>query len=249
MDFLDLYTIAERDIELVNPTSPEKIVWVGKMLGLVPGMKVIDFGAGYAEPLILWAKNFGISGVGVEFREACCIRARKKISRHGLDDRLQMISKDASKHRFRKGAYNVAVCIGASFIWNGFGPTVRKLKEAVRPGGKIAVGEPYWNKTPAPKEYIKRLEGFTISTEHELLGMARAEGYDIDTIVRSSPDDWDRYETGNWHGLQEWLEENPHHPDRTQVIGWLRKNQEEYLRWGREYLGWGIYLMRPLAKA
>lgn len=248
MDFLDLYTIAERDIELVNPTSSEKITLVGKMLGLAPGMKVIDFGAGYAEPLILWAKEFGITGVGIEFREACCKRARKKISRQGLVDSLQMIHKDASKYRFRKGAFDVGVCIGASFIWNGFGPTVRKLVQAVRPGGNIAVGEPYWLKTPAPGEYVTRLEGYTISTEHELHRMARAEGYDFDTIVRSSLDDWDRYETGNWHGLQKWLQENPRHPDRKQVIDWLGKNQEEYLRWGREYLGWAIYVMCPLAQ-
>jgi SAM-dependent methyltransferase len=248
MDFLDIYTIAERDIELVNPTSPEKILLVGKMLGLAPGMKVIDFGAGYAEPMILWAKEFGIAGVGIEFREACCKRAQKKISALGLDDRLQMIHKDASKYNFRKGAYDVAVCIGASFIWNGFGPTVRKLVQAVRPGGKIAVGEPYWLKTPAPREYVKRLEGYTMYTEHELLGLARAGKYDFDTIVRSSLDDWDRYETGNWHGLQKWLEENPRHPDRKQVIDWLHKNQEEYIRWGREYLGWAIYVMCPLAQ-
>jgi SAM-dependent methyltransferase len=248
MDFLDLYTIAERDIELVNPTSPEKIALVGKMLGLAPGMKVIDFGAGYAEAMILWAKNFGITGVGIEFREACCIRARKKISGHGLVDRLQMMNKDASKYNFRKGAYDVAVCIGASFIWGGFGPTVRKLAEAVRPGGRIAVGEPYWLKTPPPKEYVKRLEGYRMYTEQKLHGLARAEKYDFDTIVRSSPDDWDRYETGNWHGLQKWLEENPRHPDRRQVMDWLHKNQLEYLRWGREYLGWAIYVMCPLAQ-
>lgn len=248
MDFLDIFTIAERDIELINPTSTEKIIQVGKMLGLAPGMKVIDFGAGYAEPLILWAKEFGISGVGIEFREACCKRAMKKIADHGLGDRIVVVHKDASKYNFRKGAHDVAVCIGASFIWNGFGPTVRKLVQAVRPGGKIAVGEPYWLKTPAPKEYVKRLEGYTMHTEHELLGLARAGRYDFDTIVRSSLDDWDRYETGNWHGLQKWLEENPRHPDRKQVIDWLHKNQEEYIRWGREYLGWAIYIMCPLAQ-
>lgn len=249
MDFLDLYTIAERDIELVNPTSSEKITLVGKMLGLAPGMKVIDFGAGYAEPLILWAKEFGITGVGIEFREACCKRARKKISRQGLVDSLQMIHKDASKYRFRKGAYDVAICLGASFIWGGFGPTLENLKTAVRPGGKLAIGEPYWNKLPAPREYIKRMDDYKIFTEHELLELARSQGYDFEYVVRSSPDDWDRYETGNWYGLQKWLEENPRHADRRQVIDWLRKNQEEYLRWGREYLGWAIYLMRPTAKA
>ncbi len=249
MDFLDLYTIAERDLELVNPTSSEKIILAGKMLGMGPGKTVIDFGSGYAEPLILWAQKFGITGVGIELRKACCERAQKKIAERGLGDRLEIVHEDASKYKFQKGAYDFAVCIGASFIWNGFGPTLRKLKQAVRPGGKIAIGEPYWNKTPAPREYIRRLEGYTTFTEHGLLKLARAEKYDFEYIVRTSLDDWDRYETGNWHGLHKWLDENRGHPDRQQVIDWLHKNQEEYLRWGREYLGWAIYLMRPLPKA
>jgi SAM-dependent methyltransferase len=249
LDFLDLFTIAERDLELVNPTSTEKIILAGKMLGMGPGRNVIDFGTGYAEPLIIWAENFGITGVGVEFREACCERARKKIAELGLDDHIEIVHKDASKYKFRKGAYDIAVCLGASFIWGGFGPTLKSLKKAVRPGGKIAIGEPYWNKTPAPKEYVKRLEGYTMYTEHGLLELARAEGYDIEYIVRANLDDWDRYETGNWYGLQKWLEENPGHPDRQQVIDWLHKNQEKYLRWGREYLGWAIYLMRPLPRS
>jgi SAM-dependent methyltransferase len=249
MDFLDIYTIAERDIELVNPTSREKIVLVGKMLGMAPGTKVIDFGAGYAEPLMIWAEEFGISGVGIELRKACCERARKKISGRRLGRRLEIVHKDASEHRFQEGAFDFAACIGASFIWGGFGPAVKALKKAVRPGGKIAIGEPYWNKTPAPKEYIKRLEGHPFYTERGLLELARSEGYDFEYIVRSSLDDWDRYETGNWHGLHKWLSENPGHPDRRQVVDWLRKNQEEYLRWGREYLGWAIYLMRPTPRA
>ena len=247
MDELDLYTIAERDIELVNPTSLEKIVLIGKMLGLGPGKKLIDFGCGYAEPLIIWAEHFGISGVGIELREACCKRARKKISKKGLEDRLDIIQADGSKYR-SKGNYDFAVCLGASFIWGGFGPTVRNLKKAVRFGGKLAVGEPYWNSLPVPKEYVKRLGEYVFHTEHGLLELARKEGYDFEYIVRSSLDDWDRYETGNWYGLQKWLEQNPRDPDRKQVIEWLHKNQEEYLRWVRQYLGWAVYLMRPTAK-
>ena len=248
MDDLDLYTIGERDIELVNPTSPEKIILVGKMLGMGPGKTVIDFGAGYAEPLIIWAEHFGISGVGVELREACCERARKKITARGLGARLKIVQADGSKYKL-KDTYDFAVCVGASFIWGGFGPTVRNLKKAVRPGGKIAVGEPYWNSLPAPKAYVKRMGDYKIYTEQELVELARKEDYDFEYIVRSNLDDWDRYETGNWYGHQKWLEENPHHPDRKQVIDWLHKNQEEYLRWGRQYLGWAVYLMRPLAKA
>jgi hypothetical protein len=65
LTFLDLKDIAEREIELVNPTSPEKIVTIGRVAGMSPGQRVVDFGCGYAEPLVLWAENFGLAGVGV----------------------------------------------------------------------------------------------------------------------------------------------------------------------------------------
>ena len=64
MNFLDLVDISERNIELVNPTSPEKIVRVGQAAGLRPGQRIVEFGCGYGEVLALWAVHFGISGLG-----------------------------------------------------------------------------------------------------------------------------------------------------------------------------------------
>lgn len=40
MDFFDLVNISERYMELVNPTSPEKIVKLGKYLRLEPKKRV-----------------------------------------------------------------------------------------------------------------------------------------------------------------------------------------------------------------
>ena len=61
----------------------------------------------------------------------------------------------------------------------------------------------------------------------------------------SRRDDWDRYEAGNWHGLVRWLEENPAHPERGTVIEHLHRVQDEYLAYGREYMGWAMYVLVP----
>jgi len=53
MEFLDLKNISERYLELVNPTSPKKILAVGKVLGLKEDSRVIDFGCGFGEVLAL----------------------------------------------------------------------------------------------------------------------------------------------------------------------------------------------------
>ena len=80
MEFFELKNISERYLELVNPSTPEKIVLAGRVAGMGEGGRVIDFGSGYGEALILWAREFGISGLGIDIRPAACARARR--SRH-----------------------------------------------------------------------------------------------------------------------------------------------------------------------
>jgi tRNA G46 methylase TrmB len=84
MDFLTLKDISERGVELVNPTSPEKILTMGRVAGLREGSRVIDFGSGFGEVLALWAQNFGIAGIGIDVRPNACERAMKKMAERGL---------------------------------------------------------------------------------------------------------------------------------------------------------------------
>ena len=46
MKFLDLKDISERYMDLLNPTSPEKILKAGQIAGMKPGDRLIDFGCG-----------------------------------------------------------------------------------------------------------------------------------------------------------------------------------------------------------
>lgn len=193
--------------------------------------------------LALWAQHFGVTGIGIDIREKACERARKKMTELGLNGHVQIVHLDAAEYPFQPHAFDAAVCIGASFIWNGFGPALRKLKEAIKPTGKVAIGEPYWRTSAVPPEYSRKE---TLHAEHELLGIARAEGYDFEYVVRASHDDWDHYEAENWRGLVRWIEENPNHPQRREVIQHLHASQDEYTRYAREYLGWAIYILNPV---
>jgi len=66
MDFFDLMSISHRYMEILNPSTSEKIIKLGKLLKLKEGNRVIDFGCGCAEPLIIWAEEFGITGIGID---------------------------------------------------------------------------------------------------------------------------------------------------------------------------------------
>ncbi len=246
MEFLELKNISERYLDLVNPTTPEKILTAGRVAGMKKGCRVIDFGCGYAEPLILWAKEFGISGIGIDIRPAACERARAKIKSQGLESQIEIACGNAAEYSFEPRSYDFATCIGATFCWNGgFQEAVREMQRAIKPGGRLIVGEAYWTHSAVPVEFAQR--ELSITAEHELLRMAHEEGLELIYILHSNNDDWDHYESENLRGLSAWLDENPTHPSHEDVIRHLHESQEEYVRFGREYLGWALYVLKANA--
>ena len=244
MDQMELYNISEDYMELINPFNPEKMIKIGRFLELEKDQKLIAFGCGFGEVMVLWAEAFGIEAIGIDIREYACGRARKKFEDKGLKDRLKVVCMDGSKYQFEKGAYDVAACIGATFIWGGYRETINGMRDAIGKNGKLVIGEPYIIKEPVPEEYFQKIQ--PMHSELELVKIAREEGYDIQYMIRASHDDWDRYEASNWFSLSKWLENYPDHPDFQQVVDWYHSTQDEYLQYGREYLGWAVYILNPM---
>ena len=243
MEFLELKDISERYMELLNPCSTEKILKVGHVCGLAAGRRVIDFGCGFGEELALWGEAFGIHGIGIDVRPYACERARRKMAERGLSDTIEIDCSDASTFRFEQHSYDLAACIGATFIFGGFQPTIRALREAIHPSGRLAIGEVYWLSDQVPPEFAQGQR--EVLPEFTLLQQARQTGFELEYVLRASHDDWDRYESDNWYGLLRWIEANPDHPERQEVIDHLRSSQDEYLRYSRAYFGWAIYVLKP----
>lgn len=244
MDRFEIYNLAERYMELINPISEEQLIRMGEIMELTSGSHVIDFGAGFAGMLRLWARDFGISGLGVEFRKDACLRARENLLKHGYQDQIHIVEGDASTYNFERSAFDVACCIGASFIWKGFRNTLKAMKEAIPKDGHILIAEPYWVHDSVPEEFKER-EKDAVHTEFELLTIAREEGFDLKFISRATPEGWDHYESGNWRGLIQWLSENEDHPERDEVVNYLRKIQDDYLDYARKYVGLVILVLVP----
>ena len=62
------------------------------------------------------------------------------------------------------------------------------------------------------------------------------------SVIASSEDDWDRYETLHWRACEEWLATNPDDPDAAELGKRHLRSKHTYLRHGREYLGWAIFI-------
>jgi SAM-dependent methyltransferase len=239
------YAVAEREHDLQNPTSVGKIRLLGERLRLTSSSRVLDVASGRGGPALVLARDFGCRLTCVErstaFAEAAVSRARDA----GLEDLIDVVHADASDAAFEPAAYDAALCLGASFVWDGLAGTLEALRPAVRPGGHVVVGEPFWRAWPLPDAVDA--EGY--GTLAETVARFEETGLPVVTVIASSEDDWDRYESLHWRSCEEWLAEHPDDPDadeiRSQYLHW----KDVYLSSQRQLLGWAIFVgwLRPPA--
>ncbi len=246
MDLWKFFDITHRYHRLCNPMTLEKIDEVFNLLRLSPGAGVLDIACGKAELLIKLAEMYGITGVGVDLSPYCVQEANKKHLQRTPDAALEFICLDGAKYRPEKpGSFDLAMCIGASWIWSGHQGTLLALAEMTKPGGLIMVGESFWSKDP-PQEYLdsEKLKYEDFGSHHDNVLIAEEQGLTFLYSVVSSLDDWDRYEGLRWYAAAEYARTNPCDPDLPKVIERATRSREIYLRWGRDCLGWAIYLFR-----
>ncbi len=202
MDLLELVDLLELDnLDIITYTSPLKVVASGKILRFSRETRVIDFGCGRGEALILWSRYFGVSGLGIDREAIFCDQARQRLKDSGLSDRLDVICADAATYSFERGAYDVASCLNASDIWGGFRPTVQHMKLAIKHGGVLIVAEPYFVTRDIPNE-LRQLEGDR-HTEREILDIIHEEGFELLFVKRASAEECDNYRASFRGALQE----------------------------------------------
>jgi SAM-dependent methyltransferase len=231
------YAVAERDHEIQDPTSPAKIRQLGSLLRLGPESRVLDVACGKAGPALVLAAEFGCSILGVERSEDFVAAGRARIAKAGLGDRIEIVEGDASAYPLEGEAWDAALCLGASFVYHDLDGTLAALAPAVRSGGFVAVGEPYWREWPLPPGLDD--EGWV--TLPETMAKFEAAGLAPIGLIAASDDDWDRYETLHWRALEEWLAENPDDPEAPGIRERHEKNRDSYLRVERRLLGWAIF--------
>jgi SAM-dependent methyltransferase len=240
------HEIAEANHRILNPFTEEKLRLLGELAGVAPGARVLDLACGKGELLCRWAEWFGSGGVGVDLSPVFLGAAVARSAELGVADRLTFIEGDAGTYEAEPGAFDVAACIGATWIGGGLAGTIDLLRPAVGRGGRILIGEPYWIEPP-PGEAVAAL-GFGADEFVSLDGtLDRLDAAEVELIemVLADGDSWDRYKAAQWRTIVDWLDANPADPDHDAMRSFLADGRRTYLRWGRRYLGWGVFVTRP----
>jgi SAM-dependent methyltransferase len=248
LDRWKFYDIIHRRHTVMNPVNEDGLEHLYGLLELGRGARVIDVGCGKGEMLIRLAEKYHVKGVGVDKSPYCVREAaeskRKRVPRADL----KFLEMDGAQYRPENGEpSDLAMCMGATWIYGGYRNTIKALAGMTSPSGFVMVGEPFWRKTPS-QEYLNSGELSTDSFDTHPGNVATGESEGLRTVYTlvSGEEDWDRYESLHWYAAAEYALANPEDPDLEELSASVSKERESYLNWGRETMGWAIYLFRKM---
>lgn len=245
MDIPRIFTVSESEHRIHNPFTEEKYATLGRVLRMQPGTRILDLGSGSGEMLCTWARDYGITGTGIDMSPLFTAKAKRRAAELGVSERVHFIHNDAAGYVSDEKC-DVAACVGATWIAGGVAGTLALLAESLAPGGIMLIGEPYWRQLPQTEETAQACGVSSVADFlplSDLVASFDEQGYDLVEMVLADQEGWDRYEAAKWMTLRRWLKENPDDGFAQEVRTELTIAPKRHVTYTREYLGWGVFAL------
>jgi len=246
MNIWKYFDITHKKHIVCNPMNKDKFEGLFSLLDIKPNSKVLDIACGKGEPLIRLAELYNISGIGVDISPYHIKDCENKKNERIPNSDIKLIEMDGAKYKPENNElFDLTMCIGACFVYGGLIGTINALKKMTKPGGMIIVGEPYWLKEP-DDEYLKMIgmKKDEFNSHYKNIDTGEKEGLICIYTLVSNHDDWDHYRTLQWWSVHDYVTANPNDPDNSELLNQIKKEKKEYLLYGRDTLGWAIYVFK-----
>ena len=243
MDRVRFSTIAHRDLTVLNPISAWKLDHMISLLDLPPGARVLDVGCGKADLLMRVAERWGAHAVGVDSNGEFLAEARAHAFDRGIAGSLELHEMEMSKFDAAPASFDAVCCVGAAHAFGDQAKALKALAALLEPGGKLILGDGYWKKKPEAA-YLKVLGAKADEmTEHDgnVAAIVKAKLVPLYSVA-ANQDEFDHYEGMYARAVEMHLREKPDDPDAEAMAERIRKWRDAYFKWGRETLGFGMYL-------
>jgi SAM-dependent methyltransferase len=174
---------------------------------------VLDIGCGWAELMLrILAAAPAATGLGIDMDETDLARAQASAEARGLAGRVEFVRESAIGTT--RGPADLVLCTGASQALSDATPpehttqALAALRRLVTPGGRVLLGEGFWERPPTPAELGAMWPDTSADEQTDLAGLvdrAVTAGFRPEWIETASLDEWDEFESGYAADVQEWL--------------------------------------------
>lgn len=246
MNIVDFFSIIEANHTFQNPTSKTKLDWLTDYCNIQDGQRILDLGCGKAWLLRRIISRHDVEADGIEFIPGFANEAQALAAKQASKGKLNIMTADARTVEPKPGRYDLGLCIGASFAIGSFEDMLGWLRPQIRAGGMMAVGDIYARALPVPEKSAKHFSGGAQRSLQDTADMLDRDGLRLVGMIDSSLEDWDRYESQHWHAGDQWMRNNPDHPERDDFQAMLQTFKNEHIHSDRDALGWALFVCRVL---
>lgn len=247
---LRFHEIAEANHRILNPFTDEQLMLLGEICQIDSGTRQLDLCCGKGEMLCRWAAEWGLIGVGVDISSVFLEAARQRARELEVLPKLTFVEGDAADYPEEHHQFNIVSCIGATWIGGGLTGAIKLMRQALKDERSLMlIGEPYWIEEPPQEAVNTQADGDRdlFASLAGTLDRFESEGMELVEMVLADHHGWDRYVAMQWKTINDWLYRNRSDPDAEALREWVHHGRRSYLTYGRRYLGWGVFVLRPYA--
>ncbi|MFI8166736.1 SAM-dependent methyltransferase [Streptomyces sp. NPDC085931] len=221
---------------------------VRRLAGNSPA-SVLDIGCGRGELMLrVLAAAPGATGLGVDLDAEDLAHGRRAAEERQLTSRVRFLEESATGTPH--GPADLVLCVGASQALGGDLPgALADLRGLVTDGGRVLLGEGFWQRTPTVAELSRMWPG-AAATDHPglpgLIDRVIAAGFRPEWTETASLDEWEAFESAYLADTEVWLAEHPGHPQAEETRQRADRHRTAWLTY-RGVLGLAYLTLVPVA--
>ncbi|MFI8521967.1 SAM-dependent methyltransferase [Streptomyces sp. NPDC085481] len=226
--------------------------FVDRLAATSPGT-VLDIGSGWGELLLrVLAAVPGAKGTGIDINADDLAHGRRLAAERGLAERVQYVEESALDTAH--GPADTVLCLGSSqalcdpALPHDLAGALRALRGLVRPGGRVVLGECFWQRTPTDAELATIWPGATVDDHFQLdalVDLAIEAGFRPAWIETASAEEWEEFESGYRHATELWLAAHPDHSLAPETRARVDRQRSSWLAY-RRVLGMAYLTLVPV---
>ncbi|WP_406307158.1 class I SAM-dependent methyltransferase [Streptomyces sp. NBC_00885] len=203
--------------------------------------RVLDLGCGGAAWLLrTLAAHPDVTAEGVDNSAQALAEARKDAADLGVEQRLVLHHLDATEFA-SPHPFDAVLSVGATHAFGGLLPTLDAAHRYLVPGGRVLVGDAYWECEPTTeaREMLGEYEDLATTLDRVVAhGWTPVFGH---ISTRQELDDFEWCWSGS---LATWALDHPEDPDSAEVLAVASTHRSQWLHSYRDSFGFITLVLR-----